>query len=291
MVLVQIPGRSDEEIGKGNSREKASSLRQIQSIVESFGGYVKPCSIARDGEDRRNWVIDFSRTRIANQGLQIVVDKLSEPQFEFPGINGSVKNFFRDIDLSKTDIDDLGLRQMERMPITTLNLAFTNVTDIGVDRLCKQNRTLRAIDLSGTKVTSKGLASISQIPTLSCLVLQQTLVDDLIAEHLSQLSIVHLDLSNTRVTDEVVRKARLREVRWLSLSGTAVTDASFKILGGLSKLENLKLSDTRIRGTDLLDLKALTQLRCLDLSGTEATRNDVQKISAILPSLKVQIEK
>lgn len=55
---------------------------------------------------------------------------------------------------------------------------------------------------------------------------------------------------------------------WLDLSGTAITDSAFAVLGQLKKLTRLDLRNTAVKGHDMKALGNCKELRYLNLAGT-----------------------
>ena len=78
--------------------------------------------------------------------------------------------------------------------------------------------------------------------------------------------------------DDLAEIAKLKGLRFLNLSRTTVTDKSLRHLNGLSKLEWLDLSGTKLKG-DGLD--ALPQVTSLGLSNTSITDSGLQHMSRL----------
>ncbi len=64
----------------------------------------------------------------------------------------------------------------------------------------------------------------------------------------------------------------LKQLEFLSLAGTNVTDAGLKELAGLKQLRTLELDGTKVTDAGLKELVGLKQLRTLVIGDTKVTR-------------------
>src|SRR5262245_41403690 len=64
------------------------------------------------------------------------------------------------------------------------------------------------MDLSGSQITSGSAATLAKFPCLWALDLSKTAVDDAVVDALSDMKLLLLDVTNTRVTPEGVRRLR-----------------------------------------------------------------------------------
>jgi len=102
------------------------------------------------------------------------------------------------------------------------------ITDLGLAELKGLER-LRSLDLSRSEVTSKGLASLTELPRLENIVLAYcTKIDDNAAGVLLDMNLLRsVDLTETQLTDAgLARLEKHRELRHLYVTGTAVTSAA-----------------------------------------------------------------
>lgn len=87
-------------------------------------------------------------------------------------------NGIRDLDLTGTDITDVGLEQVAQIPtLQSLRLKGTAVTDAGLDALVALPD-LKLLDVGRTAVSDAGLKPIARIETLNYLLLHNTRVTD-----------------------------------------------------------------------------------------------------------------
>lgn len=125
------------------------------------------------------------------------------------------------LDLSKTQVSDTAISTLKGLPaLQYLSLARTNVTDKATKELASLH--LRELDLSGTSITTTGVAELcdrnSSAAMLESLNLSQTKVDDRSLPLFEQLKrLRELNLSSTEISIE-----RLEEFRQQSPKGLVV---------------------------------------------------------------------
>ena len=122
--------------------------------------------------------------------------------------------------------------------------------------LLVQCRTLRRLDLEGSRLDDAGLSRLATIESLESLALH-----------------------DARITDAGLKQlARLERLKTLGLAGTRIGDAGLAHLGGLVRLEGLVLTNTRITDKGLVHLKPLVHLSDLPVRGTKATFGGVVEL-------------
>jgi hypothetical protein len=88
------------------------------------------------------------------------------------------------------------------------------------------------------------------------------------------------------VTDAGVAHFRMApHLQMLAVAGTAMTDRSMRVVGGLTELRVLGLGQTKITDAGLAQLRGLTKLKILRLNGTRVTDGGLKYLSG-LPSLR-----
>ena len=164
--------------------------------------------------------------------------------------------------LSDTATSNSGLRQLAGVPLHTLSLSFTGVSDVGLDGLSPLLEDLR-LDTRG--ITDAGLRRLS---------------------HLTRLR--RLDLFGARVSDAgLPHLLVLRHLRELDICGGGLTDAGMPAIAAMTLLERLNLSQNwRISDESVPHLCTLRQLRSLSLSGTGVTGAGVLLFAAAPPRLE-----
>ncbi len=146
---------------------------------------------------------------------------------------------------------------------------------------------LRGLDLTGTRITDKGLDGLGAIPRLIALGLADTQVTDEGVKILTSLPpLQELDLSKTRITDRAMKfLAAFSHLSGLSLEETQITDAGLK---NLPQLRDLSLKRTRITDAGLKSLENQTWLKTLNLSGTKVTNSAVAQLKTLLPNCEIE---
>uniref|UniRef100_A0A6B2LBN3 F-box/LRR-repeat protein 15-like leucin rich repeat domain-containing protein n=1 Tax=Arcella intermedia TaxID=1963864 RepID=A0A6B2LBN3_9EUKA len=178
-----------------------------------------------------------------------------------------------------TRLSDQHLRVLLRNPCTTvqsINLSFTNITDLGIHLLAKQCPNLTSINLKCcAHVSSKGLSAIAQycarIERLNVAECQQ--VSDLGIQLIAQQSKTNLksiDLSHCKlITDSIFHYLCFHcpNLDTLKLQGTSVTSQGID-----AALAMLALVELNVNGTDisrstlqLLGKHSGDKLKCLDI--------------------------
>ncbi|MBW3541547.1 MAG: DUF433 domain-containing protein [Planctomycetes bacterium] len=149
-------------------------------------------------------------------------------------------------------------------------------------QLLRQIDGIRVLELLAPRnCTSDGLAAVVRLPKLEILHIYEIdssddnlfapLVD---AVHLRELGIHGDFLDNDDNTDEAFDDrdaqyiAKLMNLRFLVLNGTAISDAGVGTLRSLDKLEKLTLIDTNVTGTGFAGWMGRRRLRRLHLAGS-----------------------
>jgi Leucine-rich repeat (LRR) protein len=166
-------------------------------------------------------------------------------------------------------IGDAGLAHLAGLPLRSLDLRNTQVSDAGLPELL-QLPDLAELSLQHTAVTDAGMAIVRQLPRLRNLTLSNNRVGDAGVAQLRGMTSLHiLSIYDTQLTDAgLAHVATLVNLEDLSLSSTAVTDAGLKLLLPLQQLHHLFLERTAISDVGLAHLATLSNLRVLFLRET-----------------------
>ncbi|GBF89332.1 hypothetical protein Rsub_02209 [Raphidocelis subcapitata] len=164
-----------------------------------------------------------------------------------------------------------GCRRLAR-----LRLRDCSVPDggAGFDGLCSLAPTLRALDLSCTRVGGRGLLALARLTGLTELLLDMCPVTDEGCAVFSALTnLESLELSDTEIGDAGASQlARLPRLERLGLGDTSVGDGAVAALTGLSRLARLNLDARHVSDEALrLALPLAPTLRELDLYSCRVT--------------------
>ncbi len=100
----------------------------------------------------------------------------------------------------------------------------------------------------------------------------------------------YLMRTGCNVSDEgVSRLVGHLNLESLSLSRTAITDATVHAVSGSDSLSWLNLSYTRVTDASMVDLCALKNLRCLILDGTRVSNRHLRRLTAELTRLHLLV--
>ena len=212
------------------------------------------------------------------------------------------------LNLRGTDVTDTSLAYIAELSrLKSLDISFTQVTDVGLEHLASLAQ-LEELNLGGNKISGVGLHVLKLLPKLRSLSFYgiqrrnagwcwAPVITDLELDTIALLgSLEELNVGfgvalgaprpkdlgladgeaecriagGTRITDLGVAKlTRLKRLKRLDLSGSAMTSAGVKMLATLPQLQRLSLWNVRgIDDTAALHLEALGTLTSLDLSDT-----------------------
>jgi Leucine-rich repeat (LRR) protein len=154
--------------------------------------------------------------------------------------------------------------------LTSLDLADTDLTDIGMAHIAKFNKLIR-LSLFYCNISNRGLRHVAQLTALEVLNLDSREISDDGLSHLANLrNLKSLDIFSGRITDAGCGHiAKITSLESLELCGGGVGDAGCTRLAMLEKLTSLNLSQNeRISNRGAAALAALTNLKALNLSNT-----------------------
>jgi hypothetical protein len=165
---------------------------------------------------------------------------------------------------------------------------------------------LRELYLKGTAVTDRGLLAIRKLPQVWSLVLDDTCVSDegcaALAElpHLSLLSLnrtrvaghglaslrdnehFSIYLESTPATDDGISALaqRLSNLKLISLSQTLVGDSTARALAKLPRINDVRLSYTKLTDTGLAAFSGHPHLEVIYLEGCGVTKGAIKALKA-----------
>lgn len=168
--------------------------------------------------------------------------------------------------------------------LTSLDLADTDLTDIGMVHLPKFHKLTR-LSLFYCNITNAGLRHLSSMTTLEVLNLDSREIGDEGLSHLRNLNRLRcLDIFSGRITDAgCVHLSSIKSLESLELCGGGVGDLGCAHLGSLELLTSLNLSQNeRITNRGAASLAALTNLKALNLSNTRVNSSALRFLGGLL---------
>jgi hypothetical protein len=170
-----------------------------------------------------------------------------------------------------------------------LTILDSPVGDKGIAAL-QSLRKVTDVDLSGTKVTGKGLRYLGELSELKRLTLKKCPVADDGLAHLSKLAKLRsLVLDGTRITDNGLAYVTHLPIDWLSLDRTQVTNAGLARLVGLKSLLDLSLQGTKVDDEVVPILSKMTSLADLTLP-TSVSDDAAARLHQALPKCRLTCE-
>lgn len=178
--------------------------------------------------------LDLRKNPVSDRGL-VGLDKLVNLQA---------------IALDETRAGDQVLRQASKLPnLITLGLSQTVVSNQELKELGKFP-TLQCLLLNGTRISDVGLESLPPLPNLVQLAINGCAITDRGLATIDDVrfpALMHLGLSQTQVTADGVSRLRLSRLQSLSFPSVSMTDAHWRGLVGLKKLDYVQWGDIPLR--------------------------------------------
>jgi Leucine-rich repeat (LRR) protein len=150
-------------------------------------------------------------------------------------------------------------------------------------------RSLEALQLARTGVTSAGMPHLTGLQRLQLLDLTQTQVSDNCIPAINCFEVLRrLHLSATNITDAGIQELRVSsQLKNLYVGGTQITDKSMARIGMLEGLEVLELRQCPITDAGSKELDCLSKLTGLDIGETQISRDEVARIRHVHPDAQV----
>ena len=147
------------------------------------------------------------------------------------------------------------------------------------------------MDLTGTKVTDRGLKTVGKLAGLSHLELDAAEISDAGLEHLTALPIEWLSVSGTHVTDAgLAHLTKLKRLATLQAGRRPVP--SFAVVNtpqGMESRPNIppdQNAETQVTDAGLKHLATIVTLRSLDLRGANISDDGLKQLRSALVKLK-----
>lgn len=156
------------------------------------------------------------------------------------------------------------------------------VTDDWLQNVADQDA-LRRLELSGTAVTSAGLAHLRDLTQLQFLNVCLTAVDDEGLAHLPALvNMRRMTVCSSKVTGSGFRHLTgMTRLESINLHSSPASDEGLQAIGKLTSLRRLEIVHTHVTDAGLAHLAALVNLRQLHVHGPEATENGLPFIGQL----------
>lgn len=298
-----LDGDDDEEEKRINLRDPGS--KEIEYI---------PLNGNENSMALRGQILEIKRVRQIQQDRRL--KKLGLAQAHFPhSMLGNLEGSLKVLRLTDTGISDDDMKFVgKNQNLERLFLNANPITNNGLSHIASI-RSLRFLELGGTKCDATGLSKLRNLTNLKSLALNNNrFIDDKAAEVVSSMDgLEELNMTRTKVTGKgIAYLDRLEKLSKLSLGNLHLQDKDISSLKNFSNLTALYLGHNRIRSKgmkSLIPLKKLIRLTMdynpiddtaidtilqmqslqhLSLSSTKVTKSGLKKLTA-MKSLKVLV--
>ncbi len=262
---------------------QTDTIAVARNKIEKLGGQIEI-----DGDTNEVKAIRLRSERISDKDLELlmVFPRLAELNLALTSITDQSANRIsqlsklRKLNLDNTKITDGTLRHLLKLPLETISLAGTEVSDEGM-RWLAQIRTLERINLSQTKISNTGLERLSILPELKQLYLTKTKISGgaiaLLSQAATDLDV--LECSGTQIDNgSIATFPSFRRLRRLGVARCQIRDEDLKSIGKCRNLDHLELGDNSIGDKGVGYLKELTKLQDLGLTNTLISNSALRDI-------------
>ena len=223
----------------------------------------------------------------------IVLDQRDNPAIlEYLDVLPDLKSF----SLLKTNLQDLQLvRVLEQLPVKLASLTVNEVLSANQNEpflplVVRQFPDLKTLEIIDMPITDSDLKTLSGHPQLRHLDLSETKITDEGMKVIRDLQLLTLKIGETNVTTAGLRDIP-QTVTVLALDGLEITDEDIDhIASSYPRLVRLNLQNTSIGDEAIPSLLQLKQLKQLQLKGTSITPAGLERLKLAFPNeTKVQM--
>ncbi len=244
ILFTQSQSNAPSKVSIGPKREISSIMPQLEELEPGDG----TAKYFEHGDTRKLGHLKFS------QFAKFDGKKFHSLDFRYSGLTDKTLYLIDNatelehLDLTETEVTDEGLKKLPSIKsLAQIRLKATSVTDEGLKNVLPKYPSLVSIDVCDTAISDAGVEAIAKVPTVRNVNLALTKVTDkgIITLVQSVPLISNLNLSGVPITDKSldVIAANMKDLGYLLIANTAVTDAGIAKLKNLSQLRRVFLSD------------------------------------------------
>jgi len=150
-------------------------------------------------------------------------------------------------------------------------------------KLVADQRDLRRIEVSGTAVTSAGMAHLKDLTNLEFLNVCLTAVDDEGLAHLSALTkLRRATVCSSKITGSgFAHFGGMKQLESINLHSSPASDAGLAAIGKITSLRRLEIVHTNVTDAGLAHLAGLVNLRQLHIHGPKTTAAALSFVSQL----------
>lgn len=182
--------------------------------------------------------------------------------------------------LNKSTLTDEQLDYVIKLPLKALQVSFTNISDKGVEKISRLSN-LEVLTMDGCpNITEKAIPYINKLKKLEMLTVAKTNFGDQEVEQLTEKNNLQMFyLSHCKnVTDKVLPKLlKFKKLKVMGLGGTSITRKTIEGLQAHKTINGLALSHLDLTD-DMLPDKFKSDLAILDLADNKFTDKSLSKI-------------
>lgn len=223
-------------------------------------------------ESKKLRFLSLSNTKVTDDGLAALA---GAPNLLHLQLNGC------------TAVTDAGLVHVGAIP-TLVRLDLASLTlEKGIAEL-KRLPALKALLLTGAKVSDTALVSLSELKLLEELYLAKTLITDVALESIGKvetLRTLYLDDCSKITSAGLAHLKGLKNLQVLWLGGTAADDEGMRHLADLPALETLKVTGTKVSDACIEELARSPRLYQFNYSGSKITRDGIARLKVAKPKI------
>lgn len=198
-----------------------------------------------------------------------------------------------EVDLTSSNVTDEGLKKLIGHRLVVLRINSTQITDRGVENVCKI-KSLRKLDLADdANITGKCLRYVAELPYLEALALTRTKVRDEDLAHLAgarRLFGIAMGSCPNIHGDGFIYLKELPHLKSLKISGLEISDTGYKNLAALTSLNWLDLQSSNLDDNRIDVLLALKDLNTINMGSTAITNRAINKIARLERLRELRIE-
>ncbi|PQO34405.1 hypothetical protein DTL21_12830 [Bremerella cremea] len=236
-------------------------------------------------------------------GLQVNCDGYTDAEYEIIGKLTGLKS----ISLSGKELNDEQLKILARLKeLESIMINGSQLTDDGyrgftafgkLSRLSIFHPSRKQESFSG-----KGLAHLKAIPTLTQLTFAGATAGDEALQAVGELTQLESfrEWHNTETSaglKNLVKLKNLKSIRlgqrlpnWGKMTPASFDNETLAILAEIPSLETIELTEARLDFDGIIQLKELPNLRVLKISQVDIAAEDVDRLEAALPKVKIEWE-
>jgi len=196
-----------------------------------------------------------------------------------------------ELQINRTSITDGVMPFVAKLKdLDFLDISHSKITSKGFAYLTA-NQKLRKLDASKTQIDNSVASTLSKMPGLTNIDLgENKILTDEVVSFLRHTPNLHsLDLGHTAITDKTLAAiAKMPKLSSINLQYTAITDDGLKLLLPM-KLFELNISHTAISDQSIETLKAF-KLHKLKLDSTKMSRLAIIRMMKAMPKCNVEYE-